>query len=291
MKRFAYSANQIYDWRTCAMKNTLCFKLLVAALLLASVASVHAAETLRNTLGMAFVFIPPGEFQMGSTPDELEKVLFEMEEADMIQIKDEAPHHAVKISKGFWMGRTEVTQEQWLQVMKTRTGAAEYWNRPDWKNLPVVSTSWNMAQQFVAKLSKLDKRYNYRLPTEAEWEYAARAGSNDTRPMPIEQLKDYAWMLSNSGDVPHPVATRKPNAFGLYDTLGNAWEWVNDRYSEYTPERRTDPTGPKQGKRPIRRGGSYHCPLYQMRPAFRTPDPHPDIKYTVTGFRVVAVEK
>jgi formylglycine-generating enzyme required for sulfatase activity len=263
----------------------------VASLLLAGVASVHAAENLRNHLGMEFVFIPPGEFQMGSAPDELDKVLFEMEEADLIQIKDEAPRHAVKISQGFWMGRTEVTQEQWLQVMKTRTDAAEYWGRPDWKNLPVVSTSWRMAQQFVAKLSQLDKRYNYRLPTEAEWEYAARAGSNDTRPMPIEQLQEHAWMLSNSGDVPHPVATRKPNAFGLYDTLGNAWEWVDDRYSEYTPARRIDPAGPKRGKLPIRRGGSYHCPLYQMRPAFRVPNPHLDIKYTVTGFRVVAVEK
>jgi formylglycine-generating enzyme required for sulfatase activity len=273
------------------MAQTIFNKLIYVLLAVLLTAPAFALETRRNALGKEFDFIPPGEFQMGSSPEELDKVLFEMEEHDMIQIKDEAPRHPVRISKGFWMGRTEITQDQWLQVMKTRTGAAEYWNRPDWKNLPVVSTSRNMAQQFVAKLSKLDKRYNYRLPTEAEWEYAARAGSNDTRPMPIEQLKEYAWMLSNSGDVPHPVATRKPNAFGLYDTLGNAWEWVNDRYSEYTPERRTDPTGPKQGKRPIRRGGSYHCPLYQMRPAFRTTDPHMDIKYTVTGFRVVAVEK
>ena len=272
------------------MKITLRFKLLAAACLLASVANVHAAETLRNTLGMEFVAIPPGEFQMGSTPDELDKVLFEMEEPDIIQIKDEAPRHAVQISKGFWLGKTEITQEQWLQVMQTRPGPAEFWNRPDWKTLPVVSISWNMAQQFVAKLSKLDKRYRYRLPSEAEWEYAARAGSNDLRPMPVEQLGDYAWMLKNSGDVQHPVATRKPNAFGLYDMLGNAWEWVDDRFENYTPSRKVDPIGPKNGKRPIRRGGSYHCPLYEMRPAFRSHDPHPDIKYTVTGFRVVAVE-
>lgn len=250
-----------------------------------------AAETWRNGHGMEFVAIPQGEFLMGSTPEELDKVLFEMEAADMIQIKDEAPRHKVKISKPYWLGRTEITQEQWLKVMKTKPGPAEHWSRPDWKTLPMVTTSWNMAQQFVAKLSKLDKRYRYRLPTEAEWEYAARAGSNELRPMPVEQLGEYAWMLSNSGDVQHPVATRKPNAFGLYDMLGNAWEWVDDRYSEYSPSAKTDPVGPKNSKRPIRRGGSYHCPLYQMRPAFRTPDPHQDIKYTVTGFRVVAVEK
>ena len=250
-----------------------------------------AANQWHNDYGMEFVAIPPGEFQMGSSPDDLDKVLFEMEESDIIQIKDEAPRHPVKISKGFWLGRTEITQAQWLQVMQTKPGPAEFWNRPDWKTLPVVSTSWNMAQQFIAKLSKLDKRYRYRLPTEAEWEYAARAGSNDLRPVPLEQLAEYAWMLKNSGDVQHPVATRKANAFGLYDMLGNAWEWVDDRHSDYTTSRKIDPLGPKNSKRPIRRGGSYHCPLYQMRPAFRTPDPHQDIQYTVTGFRVVASEK
>jgi len=271
------------------MKHPILF--VVASLLLTSVATVHAAETLRNDVGMEFVAIPPGEFLMGSTPEELDKVLFEMEETDVVQIKDEAPRHAVKISKGFWLGKTEVTQEQWLQVMQTRPGPAEFWIRADWKTLPVVSTSWNMAQQFVAKLSKLDKRYRYRLPTEAEWEYAARAGSSDLRPMPSEQLGEYAWMLKNSGDEQHPVATRKPNAFGLYDMLGNAWEWVNDRYSVYDQERRVDPAGPRQGQQRIRRGGSYHCPLYEMPPAFRSPDPSADTKYTVTGFRVVAVEK
>ena len=251
----------------------------------------QAVDTIRNSLGMEFARIPAGEFQMGSSKDELDKVLFEMEEPDIVQIRDEAPRHAVKISKPFWVGRTEVTQEQWLKVMKTKTGPEEYWNRPDWKTLPVVNTSWNMARQFVAKLSQMDKRYHYRLPTEAEWEYAARAGSDDTRPMPLEQLGEYAWMLKNSGDVPHPVATRKPNAFGLYDMLGNAWEWVDDRFSDYTPNSKTDPQGPQNSKRPIRRGGSYHCPLYQVRPAFRGADPHQDIKYTVTGFRVVAMEK
>lgn len=263
---------------------------MTAWLMLAAVTG-YTVETRNNAFGMEFVWVPPGEFQMGSTDGELQDVLFEMDDADIIQIRDEAPQHVVRISKGFWMGRTEITQNQWLQVMKTRPGPAEHWNRPDWQRLPVVSTSWNMARQFVARLSQLDKRYNYRLPSEAEWEYAARAGSKGSRPMAVEHLDEYAWSLKNSGDVPQPVATRKPNAFGLYDTLGNAWEWVNDRYSEYTTANQVDPVGPGQGQQRIRRGGSYHCPLYEMRPAFRSLDPDPDTKYTVTGLRVVAVAK
>lgn len=273
------------------MKNTLFYPMIVVVLLGVGGVSAQATELRRNIVDMAFVYVVPGNFLMGSTPDDLDKILFEMEEPDIIQIKDESPRHAVRISRGFWLGRTEVTQAQWLQVMKTRPGPTENWTHPHWKTLPVVSTSWNMAQQFVVKLSALDKGYRYRLPTEAEWEYAARSGSNEIRPMPVEQLNEYAWSMKNSGDAPHPVATRKPNAFGLYDMLGNAWEWVSDRQGEYTKDSNSDPTGARKGLGTIRRGGSYHCPLFQMRPAFRSPDPSPDTKYTVTGFRVVAVKK
>lgn len=230
---------------------------------------------------------------MGTSPSDIELVTFEMLTPDASQFNDETPVHSVQISKGYWLSRTETTQEQWQRVMRGRPGPAEYWKRADWKTLPVVSISWNMAQQFVAKLTKTDARYKYRLPSEAEWEYAARAGSNNIRPMKAEQLEEYAWVLSNSGDVPHPVATRKPNSFGLYDMLGNAWEWVNDRYSDdtYTSGRRINPTGPTQGLKRVRRGGSYHCPLHETRPGFRSPDDTPDTAYTVTGFRVVAEEK
>lgn len=273
------------------MKHTYLYQMTVAALLVASVGNTHAAAIRHNALNMAFVQVPPGEFFMGSTQDELDKVLFEMNSADIVQLADEAPRHKVRISKAFLIGRTEVTQAQWLQVMKTKPGPADHWSRRDWKTLPVVSTSVNMAQQFAAKLSKIDKQYHYRLPTEAEWEYAARGGSSETRPMPVEQLDEFAWSLKNSNDVPQSVATRNPNGFGLYDMLGNAWEWVSDHHGAYSEEAQTDPTGPSKGKTAIRRGGSYHCPLYQMRPAFRTPDPNRDVKYTVTGFRLIAVEK
>ena len=266
-------------------------KLAVTLAVFAVSFSSAAVDSKFNVHKMEFVMIPAGEFMMGSTQDELDKVLFEMNTADMVQLADEAPRHQVRISKGFLIGRTEITQAQWLQVMKTKPGPADHWSRRDWKTLPVVSTSVNMAQQFAAKLTKMDKQYYYRLPTEAEWEYAARGGSSETRPMPIEQLDEFAWSLKNSNDVPQPVATRKPNGYGLYDMLGNAWEWVSDRHSEYSTVAQTDPTGPNKGKTAIRRGGSYHCPLYQMRPAFRSPDPNRDARYTVTGFRLIAVEK
>lgn len=263
--------------------------LLLSALVFPAV----AADARRNDVGMEFVYVSPGEFMMGTRPADTDQILFEMDDPDASQFSDETPAHSVQISKGYWLGRTEVTQGQWQRVMQTRPGPAEYWQRPDWETLPVVSVSWNMAQHFVAELSKADAHYKYRLPTEAEWEYAARAGSHDTRPMPAAQLDEYAWILRNSGDVPHPVATRKPNAFGLYDMLGNAWEWVNDRYSKdsYTPARRVDPVGPAQGKQRVRRGGSYHCPVHETRPGFRAPDATPDVAYTVTGFRVVAEAK
>ena len=272
------------------MKNCAC-RLAISFLTCVLSVPIAAAENLRNDFGMNFVLIPAGEFLRGTTAEDLDKVLFEMEVPDLVQIQDESPRHAVRISKDYCLAQTEVTQAQWLRVMKTKPGPVENWQRPDWETLPVVSISWNMAQQFIAKLSKIDKRHTYRLPTEAEWEYAARAGSNALRPMSPEQLDDYAWMRTNSGDVPHPVATKKPNAYGLYDMLGNAWEWVNDRYSSYGDKLQIDPVGPGKGLPRIRRGGSFHCLLHEVRPAFRSRDANPDTKYTVTGFRVVMMMK
>lgn len=250
---------------------------------------LYAAELRHNDLGMSFVFVPPGEFRMGTSLADAEDIAFEMAEPDAGKFLDEAPVHTVVISQGFWLGRTEVTQGQWQRLMGDKPGPAEYWAQADWEALPVVSVSWDMAQQFLTRLNESDTQFRYRLPSEAEWEYAARAGSTATRPVPVEQLGDYAWYIETSGDVPHPVASRKPNAFGLYDMLGNVWEWVNDRYGPdtYTKATRTDPTGPAQGASRVRRGGSYHCPLYQTRPGYRSANA-PDTAYSVIGFRVVA---
>lgn len=254
--------------------------------------SVCANETRRNHLDMEFVYISPGEFQMGTRMDNAQMIEDEMLNPEPGVFDDESPKHLVKISKGFWLQRTEVTQSQWQQVMENNPGPQEYWQRDDWRELPVVSVSWFMAQRFIEELNKVDKDFHYRLPTEAEWEYAARAGSDDVRPYPVSLLSEYAWFIKSSGDKPQPVATRKPNAWGLYDTLGNAWEWVNDWYSQdtYQKSSRTDPQGPAEGRSRVRRGGSYHCPLYQTRPAYRAANP-PGTAYSVIGFRLVAEKK
>jgi len=266
----------------------------VAILILAHALAipVYAVDHRQNTLGMEFVFIPPGEFRMGTSLDDAETVAWEMESPDASKFLDEAPVHTVAISTGFWLGRTEVTQGQWYRVMGDKPGPAVHWQQANWRSLPVVSVSWNRAQQFITRLNQLDKQFSYRLPSEAEWEYAARAGSASIRPVTVEQLGEYAWFIKNSGDVPQPVASRKPNAFGLHDMLGNAWEWVNDRYhpDTYSKARRTDPKGPVQGTSRVRRGGSYHCPLYQTRPAYRSAN-SPDTAYSVISFRLLAEEK
>jgi formylglycine-generating enzyme len=268
--------------------NLCAFKIVVMSMLLIS--TLTNAETIEtNDIGMTFVTIPAGHFLMGITEAERQTVIDEMEKPDFDAFKDEQPQHKVIISKDFLLGETEVTQGQWLKVMENKPGPKEYWQQDDWETLPVVSVSWNMAKRFTEELSKMDPDYNYRLPTEAEWEYAARGGSNALRPMPIAQLVDYAWHFQNSDDVPHPVASLNANAFGVHDMLGNAWEWVADWYAPdtYIKATRTDPAGPKTGQSRLRRGGSYHCPLFQTRPGYRSANT-PDTAYSVIGFRVVA---
>lgn len=253
------------------------------------------AKIITNKFGIEFVLIPAGSFQMGTTDQDRQIALTEMKlqslkKHDMDNYQDEQVRHRVTISNAFLLGRVEVTQQQWLKIMQNRPGPEEYWQRSDWKKLPVVSISWNMAQRFVVEMSKMDAEYDYRLPTEAEWEYAARAGSEGLRAMSLGELKNHAWYFDNSGDEPHPVATLPENAFGLYDMLGNAWEWVADWYSPdiYADGTdRIDPAGPATGQTRIRRGGSYHCPAVETRPGFREANT-PETRYTVTGFRVVA---
>jgi hypothetical protein len=159
------------------------------------------------------------------------------------------------------------------------------------RDLPVVGISWFMARRFTEELGKMDPDYTYRLPTEAEWEYAARADNDGLRPVGVLDLSDHAWFIEASGDQPHPVAALQASGFGLYDMLGNAWEWVDDWYAADSygdGPARLDPQGPGQGRGRVRRGGSYHCPLFQVRPGLRAADT-PDTHYSVIGFRVVAM--
>ncbi len=239
---------------------------------------------------MKFVKISSGSFKMGL--DDLTSALMEVPEPKENELKDELPQHDVTISHDFYMAQTEVTQQQWFSIMENRPGPKAFWKQANWQTLPVVSVSWFMAERFVEEINKLDKQYHYRLPTEVEWEYVARAGSDGFRSVDIDVLEDAAWFINNSGDVPHSVATRKANAYGVYDMLGNVWEWVDDWYASdaYSKHISNDPKGPENGISKVRRGGSYHCPVHLMRPGYRGAN-KPNTAYEVTGFRLVVMKK
>ena len=161
---------------------------------------------------------------------------------------DEKPSHRVRITKAFEIGKYEVTQAQWQAVMGTNPSVMRGEDRP------VESITKGEAQDFLNKLNARNDGYRYRLPTEAEWEYAARAGS--TGPF-AGKLDEIAWYAGNSEDETHPVGKKKPNAWGIYDTQGNVREWVQDFYSAnyYSVSPAEDPTGPAAGARGGRGGG------------------------------------
>ncbi len=217
-----------------------------------------------NSIGLQLLLIPAGEFQMGS-PD-----------SDSDAYDDEKPQHTVRITKPFYLGVTEVTQEQYERVMGTNPS---YFKGAQ---LPVETVSWVDAMEFCRKLSELPGERIagrvYRLPTEAEWEYACRAGSKTKWSFGDAEssLGDYAWYTSNSGRKTHTVGTKKPNAWGLYDMHGNVWEWCSDWYKpDYTTTTVSDPTGPATGSIRVYRGGSWGNYAGQGRSAFRdggTPD-------------------
>ena len=180
-----------------------------------------------NSTGMKMVLIPAGEFQMGSKLPAMELVAKYggLEEA----YATEKPIHTVKVAKPFYMAATEVTHAQWKAVMRTSPGQF----RGDLSR-PVNRISWLDAQEFCKKLSTREER-EYRLPTEAEWEYACRAGSTTEYCFDDDdegELGDYAWYGDNSGGETHPVAQKQPNAWGLYDMHGNVFEWCLDAWHD-----------------------------------------------------------
>lgn len=241
-----------------------------------------------------FVTIPAGEFVMGTT--DLDEAIADLPNPTAAMIKDETPAHRVVFEKPFQLSQTEVTQKIWLDVMNSKPGPETHWRAENWQQLPIVSVSWNAVNGFIEKLNQQSPDRRYRLPTEAEWEYAARAGSEGLRPFPKLAMDEYAWYIHSSNDEIQAVAQLKANAWGLYDMLGNAWEWVADWYSPRTYANRAyrqsaniNPQGPDKGNKKIRRGGSYHCPPHLIRPAYRAAD-SPDKAYSVLGFRLV-VEK
>jgi sulfatase modifying factor 1 len=178
--------------------------------------------------GLTYVWITPGTFQMGCSTDDVECP------------EDEKPMHQVTISRGFWIGQTEVTQEAWQRITGTNPSGFKG------AKLPVESVSWDDAKNYCQVAGM-------RLPTEAEWEYAARAGRRDR----YGDLDQVAWYAGNSGNMTHAVAAKQANGWGLHDMLGNVWEWVEDWYGPYKDVGAADPKGPENGKFRTVRGGAW----------------------------------
>ena len=175
--------------------------------------------------------------------------------------KDERQHR-VTLTKGFYLQTTEVTQGQWERVMESRPWSGKEYVREN-DNNPAVYISWDDCQVFVRKLNQMEGTNKYRLPTEAEWEYAARAGSTTRFCFGESEgaLGNYAWYGKNAWGVgdkyAHAVGTKKPNAWSLHDMHGNVWEWCQDRYGDYPSGSVTDPKGPSGGSGRVNRGGGW----------------------------------
>ena len=254
-----------------------------------------------NSLGMEFVWVPAGEFRMGSTSRRAND--------------DEKPVTRVRISRGFYLGKYEVTQGQWEAVMGSKP--SHFSNCGG--NCPVEQVSWNDVQAFVRKLNEREGGRRYRLPTEAEWEYGARGGTEtDTPAGDLRVLGKYnaplldgiAWYGGNSGAAyegghdcsdwkekqyrsnrcgPHPVGGKAANGFGLHDMLGNVWEWVGDWYGAYPGGTVTDPAGPGSGSYRVHRGGSWNFSAGSCRSAFAAGIRRANRGYNL-GFRLLRTE-
>ncbi|ETX03174.1 MAG: hypothetical protein ETSY1_01000 [Candidatus Entotheonella factor] len=213
---------------------------------------------------ITFVLIPAGTFLMGTPADQVDAVVNRYE-LKREWVEDETPQHEVEISQPFYLGEMEVTQAQWQAVMGSN---------PSWfkgHERPVEQVSWEEVQEFIRRLNTREGREIYRLPTEAEWEYAARAGTTGDFSFGSDpsELKDYAWYGENSGGETHPVRQKKPNDWGLYDMSGNVWEWVQDWYGDYLADTVVDPQGPNNGANRVVRGGGWRRVAGGCRVAIR----------------------
>ena len=237
-------------------------------------AEIEVSVNLGTAASVALLWVPPtlgGGFSMGSPAGE------EYRSNDDTQ-------HTVNLTKGFWFGRTEVTQGQWEAVMES--------NPSEFKgsNLPVENVSWKDSMAFCRKLTERERAagrlpdgYEYTLPTEAQWEYACRAGSVGAYAGDLDAI---AWYGNNSGNRTHPAGTKLPNAWGLYDMHGNVWEWCRDWYGDYPGGTVTDPAGPSQGSLRVCRGGSWYNVASRCRSALRD-GYYPGYRIYDLGFRLV----
>jgi formylglycine-generating enzyme required for sulfatase activity len=319
--------------------------LLMAVLAVPAMAQGNDAASWENSLGMHFVKVPAGSFQMGNarSPERMKELFPQYAAARMAELADEMPTHTVWVTRDFWLGEHEVTVGQFRQFIQqsghvpesVRDGTGGYGYDPEydpakterhdafagrdpkysWANPgfaqgddhPVLNVTWNDAVAMATWLSEKEGR-RYRLPTEAEWEYACNAGQSTLFPIgndPVAldltanvfdassaklwpQWAAYARPADDGFPFTAPVGSFEPNAFGLYDMAGNAWEWTADWYDEnyYQDPPLEDPQGPAQGSVKVRRGGSWHTwPLY-ARCNFRNVN-SPDTRYVLQGMRLL----
>ena len=242
-------------------------------IVLASDSGEKNGKTFHTSLGIDFVLIPAGSFMMGLSPDEL----------FLPRYMDAMPKHEVRIHRPFYLSRHEITQRQWRVVMGKNpsnfTG----------KNRPVENITWHQVQEFIRRLNLRDNTRSYRLPTEAEWEYACRAGSvtqfhfGDDR----EKLDRFGWHCHNSDFETHPVGKLPPNDWGLYDMHGNAAEWCQDWYEGYPHSGvfSSDPSGPISGTEKMIRGGAWDQAASFCRSAARSRNV-PNDGSVLVGFRL-----
>lgn len=215
------------------------------------------------------VYVGGGTFTMGATKEQVSDASY-----------DEKPAHQVTL-RGYYISETVVTQALWKAVMGN--------NPSNWKgeNLPVERLSWEEVQEFIKNLNQETER-TFRLPTEAEWEYAARGGkkSKGYKYSGSNSIDEVAWYDGNSSGKTHPVKEKKANELGLYDMSGNVWEWCNDCYGEYSSDVQTNPQGPDGGSLRMLRGGSWYSHAGDCRVSYRYYR-KPSIQYNSVGFRLV----
>ena len=224
-----------------------------------------------NGVSFTMVAVQGGTFSMGATSEQ-----------GIDAYSDEKPIHSVTVSD-YCIGETEVTQALWKAVMGSNPSCLKG------DNLPVKEVSWNDCQQFIAKLNQLTGK-TFRLPTEAEWEYAARGGnrSKGYKYSGSNSIDDVAWYQDNSGIKTHPVGTKSPNELGLYDMSGNVLEWCQDWYGRYGSGSQTDPQGPSSGDTRVFRGGGWNFYARLCRVSYRY-SYFPSRRGYNLGFRLVMV--
>jgi len=248
-------------------------------------AEPRAGSIIEGPLGMKFAFIPAGTFMMGSPESEAER-------------ESNEKQHRVTLTKGFYIQTTEVTQRQWRTMMGNNSSVFEYC-----ADCPVEVVTWKDVRTFIQKLNRKEGTNRYKLPTEAEWEYAARAGSttsfanggiSELECAYDSNLDAMGWYCGNSGVTyskcldlskmggpkcagTHPVAKKQPNAWGLYDMHGNVWEWCRDWYGKYSGGSVINPPGPSSGSYRVFRGGSWNYEARSCQSAYRNWN-RPDIR-------------